>query len=240
MGGETANGDGGKTVGDGVEGLHAGQPVGEGAAHGEAHVDEPQGARGFGDARREFGVLHRARRFGAVELHATHAQHRQDRHRQHDDAHAAQPLQLLAVVQNTLGQGVQAHQYGGAGGGQPGHGFEHRLRHAQARVEGHEQRDGAEQPQHRPEQHHHQKAVAQFQIGFQAAHRDEGQRSGQQCDQRAQQEAQVRGLAVDHAHRDGRQHGQREDHQQQADDALHRREAMRTGVAGNRHGAVPA
>ena len=55
--------------------------------------------RGFRDARRQLRVLHRSRRLGAVELHAADAEHRQDRDGEHDDAHAAEPLQQLAVEQ---------------------------------------------------------------------------------------------------------------------------------------------
>ena len=39
---------------------------------------------------------------GAVELHAAHTEHGQDGDGEHDDAHASQPLQLLAVEEESI------------------------------------------------------------------------------------------------------------------------------------------
>ena len=100
VGGEAAGGNSAETVANGIEHSHAGQPVGQRAGDGDGQVDVPQRLGGLGDARRQLGLLHRAGDFRLVQLHATNAQHRQDRHRQHDNAHAAQPLQLLAVEQH--------------------------------------------------------------------------------------------------------------------------------------------
>jgi hypothetical protein len=61
-----------------------------------------------------FVVLHRPGRLGLVKRHAADAEDRQDRDREHDDAHAAEPLDLLAVVQDRLRQVVEADDHGRA------------------------------------------------------------------------------------------------------------------------------
>ncbi len=100
VGREAADRDGRKGVADRIEHAHAGQPVGQAAGNGQAQIDVPQRLGRLGDARRQLAVLHRAGRLGPVQLHATDAEHRQYRDRQHDDAHAAEPLQLLTVVED--------------------------------------------------------------------------------------------------------------------------------------------
>ena len=218
MGGEAADGHGGEGVSDGVEGVHAGGPVGQCAQDGEGYVDEPQGACRLADARGQLAVLHGAGGFGAVELHATDAQHGQDGHRQHDDAHAAEPLQLLAVPQNGVGQVIQPGHDGGAGGGQAGEGFEDGVGDAQLHAAGEVERNRTHQSQNRPEGDDHQKAVLDLEIGAgmagevpqQPTHRKRQQQGGGKGEQRP--------VAVDERHHDRWHQTETVDGDQDADD----------------------
>ena len=65
---------------DGVECIHAGNPVRESTGYCQAKVDVPKRFGGLGDPGRQLGVLYRSRRLCAIQLHATHAQHRKDCH----------------------------------------------------------------------------------------------------------------------------------------------------------------
>src|SRR5690606_14751901 len=171
MAGEAANGHGGETVADGSEQRHDGQPVGDRAGQGQATIDEPQYLGGFGDARGELVFLQRARHFRPVQLHAADAQQRQYRHGQHDDPHAAEPLQLLTVEQQGARQGIEPGDHGGAGGRQPGEGFEHRISDGQVGAVQQIQRHRPEQPQYQPEQDGNQVAVTGAQLVTPLAHR---------------------------------------------------------------------
>src|SRR5690606_11845191 len=171
MGGEAANGHGGKTVADGIEQRHASQPVGARAGQGQATVDEPQYLGGLGDAWGELVFLQRTRHLRPVQLHAADAQQRQYRYGQHDDPHATEPLQLLAVEQQGARQGIEPGDHGGAGGRQPGEGFEHRISDGQVGAVQQIQRHRPEQPQYQPEQDGNQVAVTGAQLVTPLAHR---------------------------------------------------------------------
>ena len=131
MGGESADGDGGIRMTERIEPIHARQPVAEHAGDGQRHIDVPELLGRFGNSRRQPVVLHRARGFRTVELHAPDPQHGHDRHCQHDDPHAAEPLKLLPVVQNGWRQLVDTGEHGGTGGTEPGHGLEQCVDHTQ-------------------------------------------------------------------------------------------------------------
>lgn len=103
---------------DGIEQTHAANPVGQRTQRGQANINPPQCARGFGDAWGEFVVAAHAGGFGAKQLGAADLQHRQDRHRQHHDADAAEELQHLAIQQHAARQKIESDYDGGAGGGQ--------------------------------------------------------------------------------------------------------------------------
>ena len=76
MGRKPADRDGRKGVPHRIEQFHARRPVPERTHQRQQEVNEPEGARGFRDARRHLVVLRDARRFGFVQLHATDAQQR--------------------------------------------------------------------------------------------------------------------------------------------------------------------
>ena len=107
-----------------IENTHATQPVGQGATDGEPQVDIPQRLSGFGDPWRQLGVFHWPRSFGTVKLHATDSEHWHYSDCQYDDAHAAEPLQLLAVIQDGSWQLIYAGEDSGASSCQARHRFE--------------------------------------------------------------------------------------------------------------------
>ena len=223
VGREAANGNGREAVADSVEQIHAGGPVGQRAGDGQAGVDVPEHLGGFGDTWGELIFLQRARHLGAVQLHAAHAQHRQNGYRQYDDPHAAKPLQLLAVIQQRAWQGIQPGDDCGAGGGQPRKGLEHRIGHAQVRHLQQPQRHGTEQTENQPEQDGNQVAVAGAQLRPLAAHRQPDAGAGDHGDDKGAEEGVHRLLVVEQANGRRRQHAGREEHQQDADDALYLR-----------------
>ena len=165
-------------MGDGIERGHARQPVCEGTGDGQSQIDVPQRFGGLGDAGCEFGVLHRAGGFGAIELHASDAQHGQDRNRQDDDAHTPQPLQLRAIVEDSVRQAVQTEQHRGAGGGQAGYGLEYRVGEAHVRMLRQHKGDGSGHSQHRPEHGYHYETVAHAQLVAKLAHRQPKYKAG--------------------------------------------------------------
>ena len=127
VGGKSADGDGTEGVADRIERAHAGEPVSQRAEYRDSKINVPQRLGRLGNPRGQARVLDRPGGFGPVELHAADAEHGQYGHRENDDAQAAEPLQLLAVVENRFGQLVEPRQYRCPGGGQPGHGFEDRV-----------------------------------------------------------------------------------------------------------------
>ena len=64
---------------EGIEPVHPRGHVARGTGRGKRKVDIPERLCRLRDARRELGVLDRARCLGAIQLHTTDAQHRQDR-----------------------------------------------------------------------------------------------------------------------------------------------------------------
>ena len=178
-----ARGHGGERVADRVEQRHPRGPVGQHTGRREQQVDEPQGLGGAGDARRELRVLHRPWSLGLEELHAADAEQRQQRDGEHHDADAAEPLDLLAVVEDRRRQVVQPDEHRGAGGRESGHRFEDGFGHRHAGQVCEEERHGAGQPDDGPEQHDHQEAVAQPEIAALPARRQPREQSRRQQDQ---------------------------------------------------------
>ena len=219
VGGKAAGRHRREAVKNGVERRHAREPEGGGTQHHEADVDIPQRLGGFLDARREFAVLHRARRFGLVKLHTAHTQHGQDGHRQYHDAHAAQKLQNPAPQIDRYGQLIQPDQHSGAGGGQTGHGFKVGVGKCCRIVREHE-RQRTEQGEQRPEQAHDHKAIAQAQLFFNGAHRQPQQQTADERNAVRPQKGLYRPVITEPGKQQRRQHGDAEQHQQQAHDAL--------------------
>ena len=229
MGGEPAGGYRGKGMADGVEQAHAGDPVGEDAGQCEDDIDEKQRLGGFGDPRRELGVLHRAGGLGPVELHAADAQHGHDRHGDDHDADAAQPVQLLPVVEQRLGQKIEPGDDGAAGGGQPGDGFEGGTGGVEPQWLGQHQRDGTHQAQDQPEQHGDHKAVAGTHIRRGTAVGQPDQHAQGEGDRKGEKECLLGVLAVVAGHRDRDEQGDAEQHQHQT---------QYPGDGGKMHGTV--
>ena len=224
VGREAADGYGGEGMPDGVKGGHARQPIGQGAGDGQPEVDIPQGLGGLGDARGELVVLDRPGGLGPVELHAADAEHGQDGHRQDDDAHAPQPLQLLAVVEDGGGQRVQTDDDRRPGGGQAGDGLEGGVGDGQVGLRGEDEGQGAGQAQHAPEQGHHQEAVPQLELVAPFRHRqpDEGAQAQEQDQGGEKGLRRAIRVVIGNPHRG--QHGQAEEHQQQPQHLLDRGE----------------
>ena len=100
VGREATNGDGGKTMAYGVEAGHARQPIGESTDGSQGQVNLKQHIGRLTDPRGQFGVLHWSRCLCAIELHTTDPEHWQNGHRDHHYTYTAEPLQLLAIVEN--------------------------------------------------------------------------------------------------------------------------------------------
>ena len=83
-------------------------------------LPEPQCLRRLGNTRTHLVILQRAGHFRAVELHPPDAEDRQNRYRQHNDPHAAEPLQHLAIKEDSVRKRVQPHQSGRPGRRQAG------------------------------------------------------------------------------------------------------------------------
>ena len=207
VGGEAAQRDGREAVADGVEHAHAGQPVGGGARDGEREVDVPQGLGGLGDARRQLGVLDRTGDLGAVEQHAADPEHGQHGDGEDDDAHAAQPLQQLAVEQHGVRQGVEAVQHRGAGGGETGEGLEDGVGEGNPQPRHGPERQRAEEAEPRPEQHHDEEAVAHPQLLAVAAERQPQGGAGGEGDDEGEDEGAGAAVAVQEGDGHRRQHG---------------------------------
>ena len=221
VGREAAERNGRETVADGVEQAHAGQPVGGAAGDSEPEIDVPQGLGGFGDARRQLGVLDGTGDFSAVQQHATDTQHGQHGYRQHDDAHAAQPLQELAVEQHGVRHGVQVAQHRGAGSGEPGKGLEDGVGEGNAQPRHGIERQGAEKAEHGPEQHDDEEAVAHPQLFAVSPERQPQDQAGDEGDEEGEDKRLDAAVPVNQGDDHGGNHGEAEQCQQHADDAAY-------------------
>ena len=146
----------------GIEHRHPGEAVGHGTGKGKGEIDDPQHACRFRDTGRDLFLLCHTRGLGPVQLHATDTQQRQDGDSQHDDAHAAEPLDLLPVIEDGRGQPVQSDDDRGTGRGESGDGFEYGIGNAE--VQPQDERQRTDDTQYRPEQGHEEKAVAHGQL----------------------------------------------------------------------------
>ena len=205
---------------DGVEPVHACEPVADGAADGQSQVDIPQGLGGLGNARRELVVFHRSRRFRAVELHAADTEHGQYRNRQHDNAHAAQPLQLLTVELDGARQPVDACQHRGAGGGQARGRFEHRIGKIHVRLLCEQEGQSANQRQDHPEKRDYHEAVTYPQLLAIMPHRVPYDQAGHHHHQKGDREVDATAFIQPEGDQQRRQHGDTGHQQQQAQDSL--------------------
>ncbi len=239
VGGKTADGDGGKSMADGIEQGHACQPVAQATGHGQPQIDIPQRLGRFGDARCELGVFHGTGCFRPVQLHAADTQHGQYSNGQHNDTHAPQPLELLTVVKDGTGQIVQPHDHRCAGGGQTGNGFEECIRHGQAGMLGQRERQSAGGRKHRPEHDHHHEAVTQAQFTVLAAHRQPAQGAKGQGDAESRQKGRMGAVVISKRHQYGRQHGKAENHQQQAQNALYHYQMHGASLPGDQRKVIP-
>ena len=91
-------------VADGIEEVHAANPVGNGAQGRQSGIHQPQRPRGLRDAWRQLAVLGRAGAFGAEQLHAADLEHRQDGDGEDHDAHAAEEVERLPVEKQAFRQ----------------------------------------------------------------------------------------------------------------------------------------
>ena len=178
---KTAQPHGGTHVHEGVNPAHARRFVGQHASHRKHEIHTPQTARGLGNARGEFGVFHRARRLGSVNLKAAQAHHGQHRHHQQHDAQTTQILQKTAPHIDRSRQVVQTTERGGTGGGQPAHGLEVGFDPGDV-GHGVHQGNGGKGRQHQPHQVHQQKTVTRLQLATVLA----GERPQQQATDQGQ------------------------------------------------------
>ena len=218
--GEPADRDRRERVPDRVEHAHAGEEISRGAGGRDRDVDDPQHARGLGDARRELGVLDRPRHLRPVERHAAHAEHRQQRDREDHDAHAAEPLHLLPVIEHGARQRLEADQHGRAGGREARHRLEDRVGEPDRRLRRDVERQRARDAEHGPEQRHDDEPVAQAQVAPVTAHGPPDGRADRQQPAECGEEGRESAVAVEQRNAHRRQHRQAEHHQQQPEDAL--------------------
>ena len=231
VGREARGGHGAERMCDRIEEVHADDPVGRDAGDGQRQVDRPERLRRLRDARRQLVVLHRARRLRLVERHAADAEDRQDRDGQHDDAHAAEPLDLLAVIEDGLRQLVEADDDRRSRGREAGHGLEHGIREREVRHVAEEERRRAGEAEENPEHGDDQEAVAQAEVAARLARGQPQQDAGRGDDHGGDQERLPVAIRVDEGNGDRRQHRQAEDHQHEAEDPLRHAEI---------HGRMPA
>ena len=218
---ESADGDRRERVAQGIEPAHAGQHVEDEADDREREIDVPERLGRLGDARRQLGVLDRAGRLRPVQLHAADAEHRQHGDGEDDDAHAAEPLQLLPVIENRPRQVVEAGQDRRAGRRQSRHGLEDRIGDRERQAVGEIQWRGAERAEYGPERCDHEEAVPQPQFPALAAHRQPADDARHQRQREALEKRQPGIVRIQQAEEDRRQHRQAEDHQEQPENALY-------------------
>ncbi|EXI83900.1 MAG: hypothetical protein AW11_04062 [Candidatus Accumulibacter regalis] len=72
--------------------LHSDVMQTDAAGNGQDHIDDPQTFGRLGDARRDLGILHRARRFGLEHAAAAKTEQRQNGDGKNDDAEATDPV----------------------------------------------------------------------------------------------------------------------------------------------------
>ena len=219
VGREAADSDGRKGMTDGIKQIHARQPQQQGAGYGQQQVDVPQGFGRFGNPGRHLVVFHRPGYFGTKQLHAADAKNGQNCHRQHYDAHAAQPLQHLAIEQDRLGQGVQTADHGGACGGETGKGFEEGLGHRHIRLGTEHEGNGPHAAEHRPEQHHDEKAFFGSQLFIMGTIGKPQRQPQDQADNEGAEKIEAGAIAIDVGHQGRSQHGNAEQGNQNAHDA---------------------
>ena len=123
MGREPTDGDCGEGMGNRVKEGHPDCPIGECATDGQSEIDVPECFGGLRNARRQLVVFHRPWRLSAVQLHTADPEHGHHGNGEHDDAHAAQPLQLLTVIEYGGRQCIEAGQHRCPCCRQAGHGF---------------------------------------------------------------------------------------------------------------------
>ena len=124
------------------------------------------------------------------------------RQKQHQHAHAAHPLGQGAPQQNAAGQMLHLRKHRGAGGGQAGHRFKHRVHIVGQRAgERIGQRTGEGQGD--PAQRHGHKAVAA--VHLRLFYRHQMQRRAQQDAQHRRAEKRQPRLAVQHRRRQRQQ-----------------------------------
>ncbi len=192
IGREAAERERGKSVAHGIEPVHAGEPQAQDANRGQPGIHRPQQFGGLADARRELAVLHRARHFGAVNLHAADAEHGQDRHRQHDDAHAAQPAQEMAPQIDRARQQFKPRQHGAAGGRQARRRLEVSLREIDRQII--PQRKSRHRRQRDPGERHQHQAVAGLELALEAPCGQPQQRAENEGGERGDDEGRERGI----------------------------------------------
>ena len=148
----------------------------------------------------------------------------QDRDSEHDDAHAAEPLDLLAVIKDGLRQLFEPDDDRRARRREAGHRLEHRIREREVRDVAQEERRRTREAEEDPEHGDDQEPVAQAKLAAHVARRQPEEYSGR-CDDgcRGKKRLPV-AVRVKEGNCDRRQHRQAEDHQHQPEDPLHHRE----------------
>ena len=127
MCGEAADRHRREGMADRIKQAHAGQPVSQPAKDRESQVEVPERLCGLCNTRRQLVVFDRPRCFSPIQLHAADAEHWQNSDGENDDSHAAQPLQLLAIVKYRTGQGIEAGEYSCARRCEARHRFKHGI-----------------------------------------------------------------------------------------------------------------
>ena len=157
----------GKHMHQRVQRLHAAGPEGQKTADGEQCIHTPQALGGFGNTRRELGILYRACSFCSEKLSTPDSQQRQNGHSQNQNPHAAHPLHKGAPDVDGHRQLIQPAKHGGARRRQARNRLKVGMGCADGNthpVQAHQQGQHGAQRQHHPDQRHQNYAMARLQI----------------------------------------------------------------------------
>ncbi len=223
MGRITARRERAETMGERVERRHAGEPECDRTNHGENGINDADAFRRRRNPRRHAMVLERTRCLGLVELHTADPEHRQQRDREHDDADAAEPLNLLAVEQDRLGQMVEPRDDRGARRREPGGRLEQRVDEPHA-VDREHERHAPEQTHRRPHQRDDHEAVAGANHGRLSRERQPKREADRKRDDESQRKVADLAVRVVQRHCNRKQQRRAEQQKQHAESADNDRE----------------
>lgn len=148
MGGKSSSGDGGKTVADGIKGVHATESIGDATQDGDEEIGAPKIVGSGAHARVEFAEFQSCG-FGRKEFLFADAECRQEGEGEEDDSHTSHPVGDAAPEQDGVGQDIDVDESCGACGGESRHSFKEGLCgavHVSAKEKGEHAQDAVDNP----------------------------------------------------------------------------------------------